>query len=430
MTFDAFDLHRDILGAVAHHGFETPTPIQEKAIPAILTGSDLLGLAQTGTGKTAAFVLPIIHRLMKSRCRTPRALVLAPTRELAAQINDAVRSLGKGTGLRSAVIYGGVGMSPQTEALGRGVDILVACPGRLLDHLSQKNVDFSRLETLVIDEADRMFDMGFLPDIRRIARHLPGKRQTLLFSATMPADIRGLADDMLRDAVTVQIGHTKPIDTVSHALYPVEHHLKTALLRELLAATDTNSVLVFTRTKHRAERVARQLSHAGFRAVSLQGNLSQSRREKAIEGFRSGSYQILVATDIAARGIDVSAISHVINFDMPDTVDAYTHRIGRTGRAEKTGDAFTFITRDDAAMIGAIEHVLGERLVRKTLPGFDYEKPNDAPAQAGTPHKRQQREAGPAARTHQGPAQAGNPHKNQQQRGAYPRKGGRPERSF
>lgn len=398
MKFDAFDLHQDILGAVAHSGFETPTPIQEKAIPAILTGSDLLGLAQTGTGKTAAFVLPIVHRLMKGRDRRPRALVLAPTRELAAQINDAVRSLSRGTGLRSAVIYGGVGMSPQTEALRRGVDILVACPGRLLDHLSQKNVDFSRLEVLVIDEADRMFDMGFLPDIRRIARHLPEKRQTLLFSATMPADIRGLADDMLRDAVTVQISHTKPIDTVSHALYPVEHHLKTALLRELLAATDTDSVLVFTRTKHRAERVARQLSHAGFSAVSLQGNLSQSRREKAIEGFRRGSYQILVATDIAARGIDVSAISHVINFDMPDTADAYTHRIGRTGRAEKTGDAFTFVTRDDAAMIGTIEQILGERLVRKTLPGFDYDKPNDAPPQAGNPHQRQQRGARPAAR--------------------------------
>jgi len=382
MRFDAFDLHKDIISAIAHNGFEVPTPIQAKAIPSILTGRDFLGLAQTGTGKTAAFVLPIIHRLMNGRRRCIRALVLAPTRELAAQINEAVRNFSRGTGLRSAVIYGGVGMSPQTEALKRGVDIVVACPGRLIDHISQKNAEFSRLETLVIDEADRMFDMGFLPDIRRITKHLPQKRQTLLFSATMPDDIRRLADDMLHDAVMVQIGHTKPTETVSHVLYPVEHHLKAALLRELLAATDTESVLVFTRTKHRAERVARQLSHAGFRATSLQGDLSQSRREKAIEGFRRGSYQILVATDIAARGIDISVISHVINFDMPDTADAYTHRIGRTGRAEKTGDAFTFVTRDDAVMVRTIEQILGKKLVRKTLPGFDYNKPSEYPVQA------------------------------------------------
>jgi len=385
MTFNAFDLHQDIISAIAHNGYEAPTPIQARAIPSILTGRDLLGLAQTGTGKTAAFVLPIIHRLMKGRPGATRALVLAPTRELAAQIHEAVRSFSRGTRLRSAVVYGGVGMSPQTEALKRGVDIVVACPGRLLDHISQRNADFSRLETLVIDEADRMFDMGFLPDIRRIAGHLPKRRQTLLFSATMPDDIRLLADDMLHDAVTVQIDHTKPAATVSHALYPVEHHLKAALLRELLMATDTESVLVFTRTKHRAERVARQLIHAGFRATSLQGDLSQSRREKAIDGFRRGAYQILVATDIAARGIDVSAISHVINFDMPDTADAYTHRIGRTGRAEKTGDAFTFVTRDDAAMVRTIELVLGEKIVRKTLAGFDYDKPNTGPVQTAVP---------------------------------------------
>ncbi len=404
MNFDAFELHQDIIRAVALNGYEAPTPIQAKAIPSILTGRDLLGLAQTGTGKTAAFVLPIIHQLMEGHRRCIRALILAPTRELAAQINETVRVFSKGTGLRSVVIYGGVGMSPQIEALKRGVEIVVACPGRLLDHISQKRVDFSRLETLVIDEADRMFDMGFLPDIRRIAGNLPRKRQTLLFSATMPDDIRHLADDMLNDAVTVQISHTKPIETVSHALYPVEHHLKTALLRELLKTTDTDSVLVFTRTKHRAERLARQLSQAGFRATSLQGDLSQSKREKAIEGFRKGSFQILVATDIAARGIDVSAISHVINFDMPDTADAYTHRIGRTGRAEKTGDAFTFVTRDDAEMVRTIEKVIGERLARRTLAGFDYNKQDDRPAQPATQRPRQQaprqapRQARPAAR--------------------------------
>jgi ATP-dependent RNA helicase RhlE len=283
MKFDAFGLHQDIMRAIAHNGYEEPTPIQAKAIPAILTGKDLLGLAQTGTGKTAAFALPIIHRLMNSRGRRLRALVLAPTRELAAQINDAVRDLSRGTGLRSAVIYGGVNMSPQTEALKRGVDIVVACPGRLLDHISQRNIDFSGLETLVIDEADRMFDMGFLPDIRRIAGYLPRKRQNLLFSATMPDDIRRLADDMLHDAVTVQIGHKKPAATVSHALYPVESHLKAALLRELLAATDTESVLVFTRPKHRAERVAGSFRKGLPRNVT-QGDLSQNKREKAIEG--------------------------------------------------------------------------------------------------------------------------------------------------
>ncbi len=409
MKFDAFDLHQDIIRAIANNGYEVPTPIQAEAIPSILTGHDLLGLAQTGTGKTAAFVLPIIHHLMEGHRRCVRALILAPTRELAAQTNEAVKLFSRGTGLRSVVIYGGVGMSPQIEALKRGVEIVVACPGRLLDHISQKRIDFSRLETLVIDEADRMFDMGFLPDVRRIAGHLPRKRQTLLFSATMPDDIRHLADDMLHDAITVQIRHTKPIETVSHALYPVEHHLKTALLRELLKATDTDSVLVFTRTKHRAERLAHQLTHAGFRATSLQGDLSQSKREKAIEGFRRGSFQILVATDIAARGIDVSAISHVINFDMPDTADAYTHRIGRTGRAEKTGDAFTFVTRDDADMVRTIEKILGEKLERKTLPGFDYSKPDERPSQAAGPRSRQHnpRMARPAVRRSENPRSRG-----------------------
>ncbi len=251
----------------------------------------------------------------------------------------------------------------------------MACPGRLLDLISQNKIDLSSVETLVIDEADRMFDMGFLPDIRRILKHLPQKRQNLLFSATMPDDIRHLASVILKDAVTVQIDITKPVSTITHALYPVEQHLKTALLKELLKITSTGSVLVFTRTKHRAKRVAEQLGHAGFSVTSLQGNLSQNRREEAIEGFRDGTYQILVATDIAARGIDVSAISHVINYDIPDTVDAYTHRIGRTGRVSRSGDAFTFVTHEDAAMVHDIELTLGEKLARKKLEGFDYSKP-------------------------------------------------------
>jgi ATP-dependent RNA helicase RhlE len=272
-------------------------------------------------------------------------------------------------------IYGGVNIKPQVRSLRSGVEIVVACPGRLLDHISQRTIDLSHVEVLVLDEADRMFDMGFLPDVRKIVKHLPAQRQTLLFAATMPADVRKLAQEILRAPVTVQVNYAAPISTVAHALYPVEQHLKTALLLELLRHTDTGSVLIFTRTKHRAKRLGQQLENAGYRAASLQGNLSQNRRQSALDGFRDGSHQILVATDIAARGIDVSSISHVINYDMPDTVDAYTHRIGRTGRAAKTGDAFTFMTREDGEMVRSIERVLGDRVERRTLDGFDYKKP-------------------------------------------------------
>ncbi len=375
MTFEQFKFHPDIISGIIEQGYTNPTPIQEKTIPPILEGRDVLGLAQTGTGKTAAFTLPILQRLIHGRRRQIKVLILAPTRELASQINDAVRSLGRHMRLRSMVIFGGVSITPQIRDLSHDNEIIVACPGRLLDLISQNKIDLSSVETLVIDEADRMFDMGFLPDIRRVLKHLPMKRQNLLFSATMPDDIRHLASVILRDAVTVQIDIAKPVSTITHALYPVEQHLKTALLKELLKNTSTGSVLVFTRTKHRAKRVAEQLGNAGFSATSLQGNLSQNRREEAIEGFRNGTYQILVATDIAARGIDVSAISHVINYDIPDTVDAYTHRIGRTGRISRSGDAFTFITNEDAAMVHDIELTLGEKLVRKKLDGFDYSKP-------------------------------------------------------
>ena len=393
MKFDAFDLNKDILAAVAVQGYHTPTPIQEKAIPPILKGRDLLGLAQTGTGKTAAFALPLIHKLSQGPRRRIRALVLAPTRELASQINEAFQTLSRGSGLKSMAVFGGIDIVPQAAAFKRGVEIIAACPGRLLDHVTRRSIDLSSVEHLVLDEADRLFDMGFLPDIRRIVKLLPAKRQTMLFSATMPDELRRLADEMTHDAATVQIGHMKPVDTVSHALYPVEHHLKTALLKELLNRTQTGSVLVFTRTKHRAERLARQLSHFGLKAVSLQGDLTQNRRRHAIEGFRSGAYRILVATDIAARGLDISAISHVINFDMPDTADAYTHRIGRTGRASKTGEAFTFATPDDARMIAAIERTLGEAIARRKLPGFDYTVRKAAPAQAAP--KRTERQAPP-----------------------------------
>jgi len=374
VKFEIFKFHPTIRSGIKALGYTAPTPIQDQAIPPVLEGLDVMGLAQTGTGKTAAFVLPILERLLTGPRGRVRALIIAPTRELAEQIHVAIVALGRDTKLRSATIYGGVGVNPQIQKLRAGVEIVVACPGRLLDHINQKTIDLSHLEVLVLDEADRMFDMGFLPDIRRIIKHVPVKRQTLLFSATMPDDIRKLAHEVLHKPVTVQVGHTAPANTVSHALYPVEQHLKTALLMELLKHTDTESILIFTRTKHRAKRIGQQLEKAGYKAASLQGNLSQNRRQAALDGFRDGSYQILVATDIAARGIDVSSISHVINYDIPDTTDAYTHRIGRTGRAAKTGDAFTFVTHEDEPLVRAIERVLGEKIERRTLKDFDYHK--------------------------------------------------------
>jgi ATP-dependent RNA helicase RhlE len=403
VNFTKFKFHPLIAAGVEALGYHTPTPIQSQAIPPVLQGHDVMGLAQTGTGKTAAFVLPILERLITGPRGKVRALIIAPTRELAEQIHTSVGELGRQTHLRSVTIYGGVGVNPQIQKLRAGVDIVVACPGRLLDHINQRTIDLSHLEVLVLDEADRMFDMGFLPDIRKIIKHVPAKRQTLLFSATMPDDIRKLAHEVLRNPVTVQVGHTAPANTVTHALYPVEHHLKTSLLQELLKHTDTESVLIFTRTKHRAKRIGQQLEKAGYRAASLQGNLSQNKRQAALDGFRNGSYQILVATDIAARGIDVSLISHVINYDIPDTTDAYTHRIGRTGRAAKTGDAFTFVTREDEPIVRSIERVLGEKIERRTLKDFDYKKA--APARdtefARPPREPQRR------RTQAKPEQAG-----------------------
>ena len=375
MNFTEFDFHPHVTDGILAAGYESPTPIQEQAIPSVLEGRDVMGLAQTGTGKTAAFALPILHRLVKGDRGKVRALVIAPTRELAEQINEAFATLGAKTGLRSVSIYGGVNMGPQVAKVKHGAEIIVACPGRLLDHLTQKTVNLSQLEVLVLDEADHMFDMGFLPDIRRIMQHMPRQRQTLLFSATMSNEIRRLALEVLHKPVTVQVGSTAPAVTVTHALYPVKAHLKTALLMELLKHTDTESVLVFTRTKHRAKRVGEQLEKKGFKAASIQGNLAQNRRQAALDGFRDGTFQILVATDIAARGIDVNQISHVINYDMPDTPEAYIHRIGRTGRAARSGDAFTLVADDDTDMVHAIERVLGTRLKSSALEGFDYDVP-------------------------------------------------------
>ena len=360
---------------IRSQGYTTPTPIQLKAIPPIMEGRDILGLAQTGTGKTAAFVLPILQRLLQGPRGQVRALILSPTRELAEQTCQAIDDLGRQTGLRSLAIYGGISMVQQIDGLRNGIEIAVACPGRLLDHIWKGTIDLSHVEVLVIDEADRMFDMGFLPDIRSILKCLLTQRQTLLFSATMPDDIRHLVKEVLFNPVTIQIGRTVPALTVSHALYPVMQQRKTALLIEVLRRLETESVLVFTRTKHRAERIMQQLQRAGFRAASLQGDLSQGRRQAALDGFRDGSVKILVATDIAARGLDVLSISHVINYDMPETTDAYTHRIGRTGRVDKNGDALTFITGEDTAMVRALERILNAPLERRKLPGFDYMAP-------------------------------------------------------
>lgn len=399
MNFNSFSFHPAVGEGAREAGYVTPTPIQAQAIPEVMKGCDVMGLAQTGTGKTAAFVLPMLNRLIDRKpagtnggmrrgnsggkqASSPGrigALIIAPTRELAEQIHCAIGTLGRRTRLRSAAIYGGVGINPQVQAL-KHADIVVACPGRLLDHINRGNVDFSGVEVLVLDEADQMFDMGFFPDVRRIVSHIPNtKRQTLLFSATMPQEIRHLADEVLQNPVTVQIGNVAPADTVSHALFPVAPHLKTALLIKLLGHhAPTGSVLVFTRTKFRAKSLDDKLARAGFRSTSLQGNLSQGRRRAALDGFRCGEYQILVATDIAARGIDISNVSHVINYDIPATPEAYIHRIGRTGRAERSGEAFTLVTHEDSSMVRAINQAVGSRVEQRRLRDFNY----DAPAAA------------------------------------------------
>lgn len=372
MNFEQFSLDARLNAGIKSVGYTIPTPIQQQAMPHVLQGRDVLGLAQTGTGKTAAFMLPILQHLTTGPLRHVRALIVAPTRELAEQIHQTAVDLGKHTKIRSVTVYGGVSKNRQVENLKRGAEIVVACPGRLLDLVGDRSIDLSHVEVLVLDEADRMCDMGFLPDIRRILKLLPQQRQTLFFSATMPDDIRQLANDILKQPVTVQVDVIAPAKTVSHALYPVPEGLKKTLLFSMLNQTATGRVLIFTRTKRRARFLARDLEQEGHNVEALQGNMSQNRRQRAIDGFRDGKYDILVATDIAARGIDVADISHVINFDMPDTVDAYTHRIGRTGRAQESGEAFTFATQNDDPMVRDIEKVLGTRIERRQLDGFDY----------------------------------------------------------
>ena len=387
MSFNSYNFHPSVMSGINALGYSTPTPIQAQAIPPILQGRDIIGLAQTGTGKTAAFVLPILQRLMQEPRKQIRALIISPTRELVEQTCEVINDLGGATGLHSAAIIGGVNISPQKYLLRNGVEIVVATPGRLLDHVWQSTINLSRVEILVIDEADRMFDMGFLPDIRNILKCLTQEKQTLLFSATMASNIQKLTREILRNPVTIQIGQTLPPKTVSHALYPIEQHLKTALLKELLHTTETDSVLVFARTKYRVERLAQQLKNAGHRVTSLQGNLSQYQRQTAINGFRTGSFKILVATDIAARGIDISSISHVINYDMPESTDDYIHRIGRTGRVDRSGDALTFVTSDDRGKVHALEQLLKSPLERRIVPGFDYKAPSAITNDRKQPYK-------------------------------------------
>ncbi|HDD54871.1 MAG TPA: DEAD/DEAH box helicase [Chloroflexi bacterium] len=375
MSFKQFNLDTRINTAVQRAGFKNPTPIQSSAIPPALAGRDLIGTAQTGTGKTAAFVLPILQKLLSVPLQGTRALIITPTRELAEQIHQTIQQLSYGTKIRSVSIYGGVGAAPQIKALQSGVEIIVACPGRLLDHFRNQQIKLDKVEILVLDEADRMLDMGFLPDIKRILGRLPKKRQTLLYSATFPQEIESLARQTLRNPKRVAVGVVRPAHTVDHTLFPVPHHLKNKLLMELLDQTDTQSVLIFTRTKHRAMNLLKKIKRTPYKATSLHGDRTQGQRRQALNGFREGRYQIMVATDIAARGLDIDGISHVINFDMPGTADAYIHRIGRTGRAQHTGEAYTFVTPDDLVLVKKIEKIMRMTLPRKTLPNFDYAIP-------------------------------------------------------
>jgi ATP-dependent RNA helicase RhlE len=365
--------------AVSALGYEEPTPIQVQAIPPAMEGRDIVGCAQTGTGKTLAFLLPALRHLQDGqKTKNPRVVVLTPTRELTIQVAGEARKLvasNKAVSLRVATIYGGARMKKQIDQLRRGVDIVVATPGRLMDHMRRKNVYFGDLQILVLDEGDRMLDMGFLPDIRQIISRMPRRRQTMLFSATMPPTISALARQFLRDPVRVEIAHARPPEAIQQALYPVPKHLKMDLLLALLKQTEIESMLIFTQTKQNADAVAEQLGRAGIDVACIHGDYSQRERIAALEGFRSGKHRVLVATNIAARGLDVEGISHVLNYDVPEQAETYVHRIGRTARAEADGDAITLVTPDDEALIYRIEYLLGKKIERKTLSGFDYDVP-------------------------------------------------------
>jgi ATP-dependent RNA helicase RhlE len=372
MSFEALGLAPEILRAVKAKRYETPTPIQSQAIPAILRGQDVIGCAQTGTGKTAGFTLPILHRIREGRSPSLRVLVLVPTRELAAQVYDSIRTYGRYLRLRTEAIFGGVGIRPQTEALRYGVDILVATPGRLMDHMRQGHVQFRNLEVLVIDEADRMLDMGFIPDVRTIVKSLPVRRQTLFFSATMPEEIQKLAHEILKEPQVIKVaGQGTPADGIRQVVYTVDTSRKRDLLIHLMEKENMDQVLVFTRTKHRADHLAEHLERKGKRVAALHGNKSQGARNRALEGFRNGAIQVLVATNLAARGLDVKGISHVVNYEIPETPEDYVHRIGRTARAEATGDAISLVSPGERGCLREIEQLIGARIPQVTMAGFE-----------------------------------------------------------
>ncbi|HEY4303676.1 MAG TPA: DEAD/DEAH box helicase [Gemmatimonadaceae bacterium] len=373
MPFSSLKLHSSLLKAVKEMGFARPTPIQSDAIPPALSGRDVLACAMTGSGKTVAFLLPVLNNLLASPRRGTRALIITPTRELAAQILEELNQLAVHTPITAAAIYGGVGMGPQEHAFRSGVDVLVATPGRLLDHLKQSYAKLDKVEHLVLDEADRMLDMGFLPDIKRVLKAVPPKRQTLFFSATMPAPILELTREMLRDPATINLERkAAPAVGITQAVYPVSQELKSALLLSLLQRNLIREALVFTRTKHRANRLWEYLTKHGVQAARIHGNRSQAQRTDALAGFKNGDYRVLVATDIAARGIDVEALGHVVNFDVPLQSEDYIHRVGRTARAEMTGEAFTFVSQEEMSDLKSIERAVGKVLPRVTLPDFDY----------------------------------------------------------
>jgi superfamily II DNA/RNA helicase len=417
VSFDVFHFDKRILVGVKRAGYVSPTPIQARAIPDVLAGRDLIGLAETGTGKTAAFALPILHNMLAAKYsgRGPlKTLILAPTRELALQIHQSFIALGRETGLRSAAVFGGVGFGPQIKAL-RQACICVACPGRLLDLVKRGQADLRQVETVVLDEADRMLDMGFAPDIKKIMSLLEQRKQTLLFSATMPRDIKTMADELLTAPSVIQVANTKVASKVSHALYPVLAHEKPRLVQDLLAQAGGGSVLVFTRTKHRAKSLAMKLDKQGYSATFLQGNLSQNRRQRAMNDFRTGKRQIMVATDIAARGIDCDLITHVINFDVPDSAETYTHRIGRTGRAGRTGEALTLVSSEEAGRMRTIERTLGLRMERIQAEG--YENPGIRP---GDDRPKDRRRGRPQDKFHGKPKRYGQRSRSSQSPGRKP----------
>ncbi len=387
MRFDELGLAPEILRAVSDKGYDNPTAIQIEAIPPILQGRDAIGCAQTGTGKTAAFTLPILHRFRSGRSPTLRALVLVPTRELAAQVSQSIRAYGRYVKIRTEVVFGGVPINPQTAALRSGVDILVATPGRLLDHMRQGHVRFQQLEVLVIDEADRMLDMGFIPDVRTILKSLPARRQTLFFSATMPDPIQRLANEILNQPQMIKVaGQGTPADGIRQVVYPVDAARKRDLLLHLIEKEKMDHVLVFTRTKHRANHLARQLEKCGKRVAALHGNKTQAARTRALEGFRSGEIQVLVATNIAARGLDVRGISHVVNYEFPEVPEDYVHRVGRTARAECTGDAISLMSPPERENLREIERLIGSKIPQMTMAGFDYRcQPAHQPAPPAPP---------------------------------------------